>query len=216
MNGCNLVRGLDYKGAIGQFEKALEVNPRSSAAHFELGLIYGEQIKDYAAAIYHLQQHLKLRPTSEYADRINGLVRTYKTELFKSEFVAPMNVGLQRDLERLTTENTSLKRQIELLQAQLGVRQVLATNAAPQPALRSPGAGADNRTALNNTQPASSVRPTPAGPTPRARNYTVKSGDTITSIAKDCGVKINSLLQANPGIDPRRLKVGQTLAVPAS
>jgi LysM repeat protein len=36
------------------------------------------------------------------------------------------------------------------------------------------------------------------------------------SIAKEHGVKVNALQQANPGIDSRRLKVGQTLNLPQS
>ncbi|MDB6024313.1 MAG: LysM peptidoglycan-binding protein [Verrucomicrobiales bacterium] len=217
INGRNLVSGLDYKGAVNEFEKALEVNPRSAAAHFELALIYGEQMKDHAAAIYHLQQHLKLRPTSEYADRINGLIRTYKTELVKSDFIAPMNLGMQRDLERLTTENTMLKRQVETLQSQLGTRQVLATNTA-QPSARYANPVLENRVPSTGqpTSPRLSSPRETVTPLPRAKSYTVKSGDTVTSIAKECRVKISTLLQANPGVDPRRLKVGQPLNVPAS
>lgn len=215
INGRNFVSSLDFKGAVNEFEKALEVNPRSAAAHFELGLIYGEQMKEYATAIYHLQQHLKLRPNSEYADRIKGRVQTYKAELIKSDFITPSNIGMQRDLEKLITENTMLKRQVESLQAQLGTRLVLATNAVPPPT-HNP-INTETRTG-SASQPVQNVRthapaPTPA---PRGRTYTVKSGDTVTSIAKECGVKINSLLQANPGLDPRRLKVGQTLNLPTS
>src|SRR5262245_18431444 len=68
INGRNRASSLDYKGAIAEFEKALETNPRNAKAHYEVGLIYGEQMKDFATAIYHLQQHLRLRPTSEYID----------------------------------------------------------------------------------------------------------------------------------------------------
>lgn len=34
-------------------------------------------------------------------------------------------------------------------------------------------------------------------------------------IARKYGVKVEALMAANPGLDPRRLRVGQTLAIPA-
>ena len=213
INGRNRVSGLDYKGAVEEYEKALEANPRNSAAHRELGFVCGEQMKDYAAAIYHLQQYLKLRPNAENSKIIGDWIRTYKSELVKTDFVAPMNIGVQRDLERLTTENTALKRQIELLQTQLGTRMVLASNLAPQ-TLHNGTAVSDPR--LANPNPTIATRRETSTQTPKPRTYTVKSGDTVTSIAKECGVKINTLLQANPSVDPRRLKVGQVLNVPTS
>jgi len=47
----------------------------------------------------------------------------------------------------------------------------------------------------------------PAGP----GEYKVKPGDTGTKIAKATGVSISELETLNPGIDWRRLKVGQTI-----
>ncbi len=60
--GRSRVSTMDYPGAIESFEKALEVNPRSAAAHFELGWLFAEKESDPAAAIYHYEQYLKLRP----------------------------------------------------------------------------------------------------------------------------------------------------------
>jgi LysM repeat protein len=47
----------------------------------------------------------------------------------------------------------------------------------------------------------------PVGP----GEYVVKPGDTGTKIAKAVGVSINDLEAANPGIDWRRLRIGQTI-----
>src|SRR5437016_4933324 len=60
--GQNRARSLDYAGAVQAYEKALETNPRSAPAHFELGLIDYLNLPDYAAAIYHFQKFLELRP----------------------------------------------------------------------------------------------------------------------------------------------------------
>jgi lysozyme len=44
--------------------------------------------------------------------------------------------------------------------------------------------------------------------------YTVKKGDTATSIARSHGIAAEELLKANKITDPKRLQIGQTLKVP--
>jgi LysM repeat protein len=43
----------------------------------------------------------------------------------------------------------------------------------------------------------------------------VQSKDAFYSIAKKYGVKVDALMAANPGVEPRRLKIGQTLNIPS-
>ncbi|MCF7669416.1 MAG: LysM peptidoglycan-binding domain-containing protein [Verrucomicrobia bacterium] len=45
--------------------------------------------------------------------------------------------------------------------------------------------------------------------------YTVKSGDSFYKIAKDHGVSVKAIVDANPGLDPRRLQIGQKIVIPA-
>src|SRR5436309_3219811 len=69
--GKERVEARDYKGAMEAFEKALEVNPRSPLAHFELAVLceqHGDQKDDYVSAIYHYNQAIKLRPNDYPAD----------------------------------------------------------------------------------------------------------------------------------------------------
>src|SRR5205823_8087398 len=66
--GKSRVGEMDFKGAIDAFEQALQVNPRSAAAHFELALLFEKRGTDPAGAIYHYEQYLKLRPGAENAD----------------------------------------------------------------------------------------------------------------------------------------------------
>src|SRR6266404_5603219 len=68
LEGKRRVNALDFPGAIECFEKAIAVNPRSAAAHFEAGLLYEKNQQDYAAAIYHFERFLELRPRSDYAE----------------------------------------------------------------------------------------------------------------------------------------------------
>ncbi|MEJ2301908.1 MAG: LysM peptidoglycan-binding domain-containing protein [Anaerolineales bacterium] len=47
--------------------------------------------------------------------------------------------------------------------------------------------------------------------------YTVKSGDTLSSIAKMCNVPFNSLVEANPQIaNPNQLSAGEQISIPES
>jgi LysM repeat protein len=45
--------------------------------------------------------------------------------------------------------------------------------------------------------------------------YVVASGDTLAAIAKKNGVSLKSLQEANAGVNPRKLHVGQKLQIPA-
>lgn len=58
----------------------------------------------------------------------------------------------------------------------------------------------------------------PAGES-SAREYTIKSGDTLEAIARaelGSGQKWNTIVAANPGLDPKALKIGQKIKLPAS
>lgn len=46
--------------------------------------------------------------------------------------------------------------------------------------------------------------------------YTIKSGDTLGRIAAAYNISLSQLQAANPGIDPRRLRIGQQVVVPAT
>ena len=48
------------------------------------------------------------------------------------------------------------------------------------------------------------------------RTHTVADGDNFWSVARQHGVSVASLTQANPGVDPTRLRIGQSLALPTA
>ncbi len=75
---------------------------------------------------------------------------------------------------------------------------------------------------LNPTQDPSLIQITPTPdiphllPTPRqnANQYAVQSGDTLGSIARQYGISVEALMQANNLTDPNLISIGQTLNVP--
>jgi len=56
--------------------------------------------------------------------------------------------------------------------------------------------------------------PAPAEPT-AGSEYVVAQGDSLAKIAKAQGVTLKALEAANPGVDPKKLKITQKLVIPA-
>ncbi len=223
LTGKSRVNSLDYEGAVEAFEKSLEVNPRSASAHFELGLLYENNEQDFAAAIYHFDRFLKLRPTSEYAEIVKQRIIACKQELAKSVSLGPLSQSMQRDLERLTDENRDLKQKLEAWQAYNtanGGRNFIPTN-PPVPLPRQTYVPLQKtNTVAHTVSPKPSPQPVPAPKPPKSgailtRNYAIKPGETPASIARKYGIKLDALMSANPGINPKHLKAGQTLTIPA-
>ncbi|MEF3696709.1 LysM peptidoglycan-binding domain-containing protein [Desulfolutivibrio sp.] len=52
--------------------------------------------------------------------------------------------------------------------------------------------------------------------TPCAQAYAVKSGDTPGGIAQKHGLSTQDLLKANPGLDPKKMRVGQEITIPGA
>lgn len=47
----------------------------------------------------------------------------------------------------------------------------------------------------------------------RAKTYTIRSGDTLASIAAKTGTTVVALMHLNPGIDANALRIGQKIRV---
>ncbi len=202
--GRNLVNSQDYKGAVAEFERALESNPGSAAAHFELGWLYDTKINDSAAAIYHYQRHLQMRPDSDRVQLVKERIRGCKQELANTEFPLPDSQNLQREVDRLMAENLGLKQQLAALQHQAQVQAQVASAEAARVRPDPPAA-----------RPVAVTRSTPVPSAPaHGRVHIVRERETVSSIAAQYGLKANAILAANPRVDPRRLRVGQSLNLP--
>ena len=44
--------------------------------------------------------------------------------------------------------------------------------------------------------------------------YTIKAGDTLFGLSQQFNVSVQAIINANPGIDPNRLQIGQTICIP--
>ncbi|MFM7103076.1 MAG: LysM peptidoglycan-binding domain-containing protein [Verrucomicrobiota bacterium] len=147
-------------------------------------------------------------------------------------------------LDELRRRNEDLDQQVRLLTQQLQLaRQQQLTNPAAPIAPLAPDPTPAPTTApteprpiptpppLAVTRPSTPLTPVvpprePTPPTHRAhppaparpaavRTYVIQSGDTPGRIAQRFNIRVDALLAANPGVDPRRLKVGRSLNIPS-
>lgn len=210
--GKSRVNSMDFKGAEESFEKALEVNPKSAPAHFELGWLYDQKESDPAAAIYHFERFLKLLPNSGKEEMVKTRILACKQQLAQTVSLGLVTEKQQREFEQLAEENKRLREELEKWRAYALRLQLLTNQAgASLPVVRAvhpPGAG--------QVVPADSPSPGRVAATPAAtsRTHTVKAGETLGFVARKYGVKVDALMVANPKLDPRRVRVGQSLIIP--
>jgi LysM repeat protein len=245
MEGKKKVNSMDYDGAIESFERALQANPRSAAAHFELGVLYEERKHDFGSALYHYQRHLQLNPKAPMADVIAGRITECKRQLAKTVSVALVSREIQRDLERLTLTNNALRERMIALEAELNRRPQFITNfvtnwltttqfvtrtiEAPAPVTpnntpvpapvgntSSPRLTTTPRNSSGSSRTATPVNRTAApAGNPAKRVHIVRSGDTLAKLSRQYNVSMDALRRANPGISPNRITAGQSIVIPA-
>lgn len=227
VSGKQKLLAKDYRGALADFERAVDIQPRNALAHFELGRLYhGEELglQDYASAIYHYRRFRALRPQSQRAELAEGFIRDALWRLAAS--VPHSNVLPPQEIARLQGENAALRRENEDLRARLESVQARAAAApapvvlpAPPPALPAePMATAPAPAA----HPAVGTLPpaTPKPSSPPARKYVVQKGDTLSSIAArfyGSAAAANRIYEANRDKmkDKNTLSVGQVLILPS-
>ena len=234
--GKSRVNAMDYDGALQAFEEALEANPHSAQAHYQMAMLYENQdsVADPAAAIYHYQQYLKYDPQANNADLITQRITGCKQKLAENVLQLPSAPATQQQLEKLAEENHRLHDQLSQWQAyaaQLAARtnppapQIIhatqSENAAPPRAtsptpddVTTPAATASAGARATATAVATqSVAAFARGAPPHT--HVVVKGDTLASIARKQGISLAALEAANPAVNPKKLKAGQVLNLPA-
>jgi len=56
--------------------------------------------------------------------------------------------------------------------------------------------------------------PPPLPPCPNGFYYTIVAGDTLFLLAQRFNVSVQAIINANPGIDPNNLRIGQLICIP--
>lgn len=97
--------------------------------------------------------------------------------------------GVQNALNQVGTEMGAIRAQVTKMEEQAKAR--------PAPAAK--GGSAAAPTGVRNSD----------------GTYTIASGDTLAKVATKFGIRLDSILAENPGIDPRSLRVGQKVRLPS-
>lgn len=225
LEGKSRYAALDRDGAINAFEKALISNPKSAAAHRELGLLYEER-GNYGAALYHLEKHLELRPESNLAEPIKQHVLTCKLELARGVSYLMVTRQVQDEIRKLTATNTALAEQVSLLKTQLveqataysnklaSVMQAYAATRAATSTPSTPSTPERRPSFAEKSLPSGAQTPFKPQPAAIPTSHIVRSGETLASIARKYNLRLSSLQAANPGVDSRRMKAGQMIVLP--
>ena len=198
LEGRRQMQQRDFEGAERSFHKALEANPRSSLAHYEIGLLYLTRKSAPAAAIYHLQRYLSLQPNAPNGKDVQNHIEALKGDLARDILGSPQHAPdtaiqqLRSQLNQMAAENQALRHQL----------QSRGINPNPRPATNS---------TVQLPQPGGAPTQTPpvAG-----RKHEVQSGENPTAIARRYGIKLQELYAANPGLNPSKLQIGQELIIP--
>jgi LysM repeat protein len=126
-----------------------------------------------------------------------------------------LNDGQNATMNAISTEVSNQLTATALAQGGGGEGTVIA----PPTNTTAPDGGLPTNTPpVINVATATPIPPATTAPqpgTPCANPYTVKQGDWIYKIARDCGVSAAAIIAANPGIDPNALKPGQLLNMPS-
>jgi LysM repeat protein len=98
---------------------------------------------------------------------------------------------------------------------------VAAPTSAPPPASNTATTAAPTPPPQPPPAPQPPPTPSPASPTPpepqaQAQDYAIAQGDTLGALAKKFGVTVKAIEDANPGVQPTKLKIGQKIHIPAA
>jgi hypothetical protein len=182
----------DIEGAVRVYESIIDGTPRTAEAHYRLGHLYADRIKDPLGALYHYSRYLAIVPEGQYAKELKGFEKEGEMRLLAQlSRGAPLT---QEEASRLKNENLKLRKTIEELK----------TPKTSPPGLASAGKAGE-----------AIPKAIPAG----ARTHKVGSGDTFGSIAqkyyKNKG-RWKEIQNANfyPTDTVPKLKLGQELYIP--
>lgn len=208
--GNDAVQRGEYQRAVQYYESALDGTMLSAEAHYRLGLVYEDHLKNQVAALHHFERYLELAPQGQFATDVKGYVERLRLVIVSS--LADGTVLPAKEASRLKNENLELRQQVaELRQKQSPTRPAPAPTPAPAPPTPTPAmtgaatppplpADATPQPEIRRAEPvaepevraavpvAVAVSPgaapaavaTPAGP----RTHTVVSGDTLAGISR--------------------------------
>jgi len=133
-----VLRG-EFQKAVQHYESALDGTMLTAEAHYRLGLVYEDKLKNNVAALHHFERYLELAPQGQFATDVRGYAE--RLRLVIASRLAEGTVVPAREATRLKNENLELRQEIAELREQQSraktsaLRTVAASTPVPRPAL---------------------------------------------------------------------------------
>lgn len=149
--------------------------------------------------------------TKKISDRIDSLALQIETmkedEKTKSNNLISQIAAELRKLSAAIENTRSIA-----VENRNAIEEVAKRATAPrkQQAEQKPQASAE-ATAQQAEQPA---KPAEENNAPAGKKYKIQKGDTFVKLAQKLGISVDSIISANPDVNPSRLKVGQEITLP--
>ena len=217
--------------AIKAYYRALEANPFNATAHRELGQLFFEKKHDYVLAVYHLRRCQQIKTTRNDRDANDySIEQVIKQAQLQLAIEWTSQIGRQQaqsQVDELKRRNAELEAAVTRLSQQLGQNARVLPDPTPvKPVGESPKRNpAEPVRTPDTAKPAirTADAPAPAAvavvaprPATTARTHVIKSGETPANIARQYHLTTQQLMNANKGLDARKLRVGQSLNLPDS
>lgn len=78
--GTVFLHNKQYKEAIKEYERVLELRPSDSETHYNLGVLYDDYLRDREKALYHYQKYLAINPKSADAKKVETYILSLELE----------------------------------------------------------------------------------------------------------------------------------------
>ena len=100
------VHSMDYEGALRVYESLIDGSPKTAEAHYRLGHIYADHLKDPLGALYHLMRYLAVAPEGQFAKEARSYEQEGQIRLMNHlSKGAPLT---QEEAARIKNENLAL------------------------------------------------------------------------------------------------------------
>ncbi len=199
---AKLIKAGKSEEGVEVLQEALLDDPRAARIHLELAIALHESAEDYVGAVYHYRQYLELRPDSQKRRMIEDRISAATSSLIGR--AAGVDSDIARRLDDWGKKNATLLERNRQLESELDrVRKTRRIDADGPASNEISGAEASTTVTQHGG----------------FRHYTVKRGDSLSSIAmkmyKDHN-KWEQIYEANRKEleDSNDLKIGQVLVIP--
>jgi LysM repeat protein len=184
------VAGGDFTRAISLYESALEDRPSDADVHYKLALLYDDKINDPLNALHHFRRYLTIAPNGPHAADVKNFIKRDEVALLTS--LSGDAIISRVEATRLRNENLTLRKDLD---------------------------EARNRSHFGTADRFATDSPKPKANQADKRTYVVQRGDTLASISRKfykTSTRWKKILDANRDVidNPKKLSVGQTLAIP--